>query len=111
MKNKPKTSKILKFLKELKGSYYKNEMVYMEGSCFRLFCILKSIWNSAKPYYSELCGHWVTKIDGKYYDINGEISEEYISSRKFHHIKNKTQLSSAYIPTYERQTTSYDKYR
>lgn len=103
--------KITEFLKELKHSYHKNEIIYTQGSCFRLYSILKTIFPEAVPYYSILEGHWITEIDGKYYDINGEINSEYIADKKFEKVEDSTILSSAYIPTYKRQTTSYNKYK
>lgn len=102
---------ILNFLKELKNSYHKNEMIYTEGSCFRLYSILKTIFVQAKPLYSQKDGHWITEIDGKFYDINGEIFLEYIIEQEYRVITDKTILSSAYIPTYKRQTVSYKKYK
>ena len=101
---------ILKFLKELKSSYHKNEMIYTEGSCFRLYAILKIIFPKASPYYSSLDGHWVTEIYARYYDINGEISLEYITDKKYEKVTDERTLTSAYIPTYKRQSTSYGKY-
>lgn len=82
----------------------------MEGSCFRLYCMLKEINENAKPYYSELDGHWITNIDNKFYDINGELNIEYVEFKKYQCIEDPIVLASAYIPTYKRQCTSYNKY-
>lgn len=101
---------VKEFLKELKSSYHKNEMIYSEGSCFRLYSILKTVFSKASPYYSSLDGHWITEIDGSFYDINGEINLEYIADKKYEKIIDERILASAYIPTYKRQTTSYNKY-
>src|SRR5690606_11923705 len=101
---------ITNFLKELKYSYHKNELIFMEGSCFRLYCMLREISENAKPYYSELDGHWITEIDKKFYHINGEINKDYVEFKNYKHITNETILKSAYIPTYKRQCTSYNKY-
>lgn len=101
---------IIQFLKELKHSYHKNEIIYTEGSCFRLYSILKAIFYQAIPYYSVLDGHWITKIDGKFYDINGEICPEYVAQKRYEKEENTIVLASAYIPTYKRQNTSYNKY-
>lgn len=102
---------ILNFLKELKSSYHKNEMIYTRGSCFRLFSILKTIFSGAVPYYSGLDGHWIVKIEGKFYDINGEINLNYVIDKKYEEITDEVMLSSAYVPTYKRQSTSYNKYK
>lgn len=101
---------IINFLKELKYSYHKNEIVYTEGSCFRLYSILKTIFPQAIPCYSDMDGHWITKIDGKYYDINGEINENFAEQKEYKEITDKITLTSAYIPTYDGQCSSYSKY-
>lgn len=103
-------NKIENFLKELKYSYSENEKIYMEGSCFKIYVILKTLFKDAEPYYSQLDGHWVTKIEDKFYDINGEISKDYIEFKNYEHITDKTILASAYIPTYKGQGVSYSKY-
>lgn len=102
---------IINFLKELKHAYHKNEIIYTEGSCFRLYSILKTIFPEAIPCYSHLDGHWITKIDGKYYDINGEINEDFAEQKEYKEITDKTTLTSAYIPTYKRQSCWYTKYK
>ena len=102
---------ILNFLRELKHAYHKNELIFTEGSCFRLYSILKTIFHQVSPYYSQIEGHWLTEIDGKFYDINGEVSEDYVEHKKYEKITNKITLASAYIPTYKRQTSSYSKYK
>ena len=102
---------ITDFLKELKHSYHKNEIIYTQGSCFRLYSILKTIFLQATPHYSQIDGHWVTEIDGRFYDINGEVNPGYIADKKYEKEENTTVLTSAYIPTYKRQTTSYNKYK
>ena len=104
-------NKIINFLKELKHSYHKNELIYTEGSCFRLYCILKTIYPKAKPLYSNKDGHWITEINNRYYDINGEIEESYIKDKEYEVVTDNTVLSSAYIPTYKRQTSYYNKYK
>lgn len=107
------SKQVTKFLKELKSSYHKNELIYTEGSCFRLYCILKTLFPKANPYYSTVDGHWITEINEKFYDINGEIFTDYINSpsKKYELITDEIVLASAYIPTYKRQTTSYNKYK
>lgn len=102
---------ILEFLKELKYSYYLNEKIYTEGSCFRLYSILKTIFPQSKPLYSIKDGHWVTEIDEKFYDINGEVSPEYLHSKEYDYVVNEIILESAYIPTHNGQSTSYNKYK
>lgn len=102
---------LLEFLKELKYSYHLNAKIYTEGSCFRLYKILQSLFPQAKPYYSQLDGHWIVEIEGKFYDINGEITNQYVESKEYELIVDEITLTSAYIPTFEGQCSSYSKYK
>lgn len=101
---------ILNFLSELKTSYHLNEMIYTQGSCFRLYCILVYLLPEIKPLYSHLDGHWIIEFEDNFYDINGEISKDYVLSKEYRVITDSLTLSSAKIPTYERQCSSYSKY-
>lgn len=101
---------ILDFLKELKYSYHLNAKIYTEGSCFRLYKIFKNIYPQSNPYYSHIEGHWITEIDGKYYDINGEIEKSYVGAKEYYLITDEIILTSAYVPTYKGQCSSYKKY-
>lgn len=102
---------ILEFLKELKYSYHLNAKIYTEGSCFRLYKILKSIYPQANPIFSEKDLHWITEIDGKYYDINGEIFEDYLEFKEYIPITDEKMLETAYISTYGGQSVGNKKYK
>lgn len=99
----------MQFLKELKYSYKNNEKIYTEGSCFRLFIIMELLFD-AKPYYSEIEGHWISEVEGFYYDINGRLSEKYVTDKEYKLITDNVTLESAYVPTYEGQSCSYNNY-
>ena len=101
---------ILEFLKELKYSYHLNAKIYTEGSCFRLYKMLKAIYPQAIPLYSEKDLHWITEIDGKYYDINGELSQDYLEFKEYVPINDQLVLESAYVSTYEGQSSQNKKY-
>lgn len=101
---------IINFLKELKQSFPDAQKVFMEGSCFRLHLILKTIFPSAIPYYSTIDGHWIIKIDGSFYDINGRISECYVRDKEYEAVVDSVILESAKVPTYKGQSVSYSKY-
>lgn len=73
--------------------------------------MLKSLFPQANPYYSYLDGHWIVEIEGKFYDINGEITNQYVESKEYELITDEITLASAYIPTFEGQCTGYGKYR
>lgn len=101
--------KILNFLRELKASDETIARIFLKGSCFRLYKILKVIYPQAQALYSHSDGHWIVKIDEYYYDINGKISEKYVEDQEY-----KTEPESeisAYIPTHTNNIgTYYNKY-
>lgn len=100
---------ILQFLRELKASDEKIIKIYMYGSCFRLYKILKVLYPQAQALYSHSDGHWITKIDNYYYDINGKISEKYVEEKGY--TVEPESEASAYIPTYSNAIgTHYNKY-
>lgn len=101
---------ILSFLYELKNAYTENPNIYMQGSCFRLFKMLKTIWPDSNPYYSQVDGHWITEINNRFYDINGEINKDYVEFKTYKIEGSEVVLASAYIPTYKGQGVSYSKY-
>lgn len=45
--------------------------IYTKGSCYNLYVILKHVYPQAVAYGDE--DHIITEIDGKYYDITGEV--------------------------------------
>jgi len=47
--------------------------IFTKGSCFNFYLILKQMYPQALAYYNE--DHVITFIDGKYYDITGEIKD------------------------------------
>jgi hypothetical protein len=51
--------------------------IYMRGSCFQFFQFLRSIFKEAIPCMSIEKNHVVSLIDGKMYDITGEIPKEH----------------------------------
>lgn len=102
--------KILELIRELKNSSHYIYPIFSYGSCFRLYKILKILFPKAKPYYSDIDGHWITKIGDIFYDIGGEIDKKYVEDKKYELITDKTTLASAYIPTYEGEGVSYSKY-
>lgn len=81
-----------KFLEELRNSADIQYKIFTEGSCFRLYCILKTIFPKAIVYWSDIDGHAITKIEGKYYDIGGEINPSYVEETGYYPVpKNQMQ--------------------
>lgn len=75
---------IKEFLEELRESADIQYKIFTEGSCFRLYCILKTVFPEALPYWSDMDGHAITKIDDKFYDIGGEIAVDYVNSNGYY---------------------------
>jgi hypothetical protein len=79
---------INKLLKELRDSADIQFEIFTEGSCFRLYKILKIIFPTTKAYWSDMDNHCVSLIDGEYYDIGGIIKKSYIETRNYNKIRN-----------------------
>lgn len=106
-----KEPEILKFLKELRNADATIPRIFLEGSCFRLCKILQIIYPEAIPMYSQKDGHWVTKIQEEYYDINGMLSKEYVRDKEYSE-QNEITKESAYVHTHSNQLgTPYSKYK
>jgi len=82
---------IEEFLKELRDSADIQFKIFTEGSCFRLYKILKVVFPEAKAYWSDLDNHCITKINGEFYDIGGAVKKSYIKDRSYYKIR-KSQL-------------------
>lgn len=68
---------ILNFLDALKDSDYYIQFIFIQGGCYQLFKVLKTLDNRAMPYIdSNNKDHIITRIGGCFYDINGLASNE-----------------------------------
>ena len=64
-------NKVERFISTVRDSFIGSQQVYTEGSCYHFYLILKEVFPEAEAYYDA--DHVITKIDGKFYDITGEI--------------------------------------
>lgn len=64
-------NKIEQFISVIRDSFVGSQQVYTEGSCYHFHLILKEVFPNANPYYDM--DHIITEIDGKFYDITGEV--------------------------------------
>lgn len=64
-------NKVESFISKVRDSFIGSQQVYTEGSCYHFYLILKEVFPDAEAYYDE--DHVITKIDGKFYDITGEV--------------------------------------
>ena len=49
------------------------EEIFMEGSCYQFHLFLKRLFPQSIPYLTYHRTHIVTKIDGSFYDILGQV--------------------------------------
>ena len=94
------------FLKELRDSADAQYKIFTEGSCFRLYKILKIIYPNAVAYWSDRDGHCVTKIDKSYYDIGGKLNSKYVDSQYYKIPKN--QLKGYGLLKYTTEENKFD---
>jgi len=64
-----------KVISVIRDSFVGSQQVYTEGSCYHFHLILRVIFPDAEPYYDA--DHVLTCIDGKFYDITGEVQPGY----------------------------------
>jgi len=62
-----------KLIKTIRHSFIGADKVYTNGSCYQFYKILKCAFPQAKAYYDS--NHVITEIDGKFYDITGEVQK------------------------------------
>lgn len=63
--------KVESFIAKVRDSFIGSQQVYTEGSCYHFYLILKEVFPQAICRYDA--DHVVTEIDGKCYDITGEV--------------------------------------
>lgn len=63
--------KILNPIENIRDSHSSMTDIFLFGSCFNFYLILKSFYPAAIPYYNS--DHIITRIGRKYYDITDVI--------------------------------------
>ena len=93
---------ILNFINTLRDSFDGGDEVYLSGSCYHLYKILKTIFPDAECYFSNMHDHVITKIEGVFYDIKGVVNntEGYIPLVE-HKNYNHDTLSSTVFSIYK----------
>ena len=61
---------ILRLLAALRSAHEHMEAIFLQGSCYELYLILRIIHPDAEPWLRK--GHVYTRIDGRFYDIRGQ---------------------------------------
>jgi len=49
------------------------EAIYLNGNCYKLYLLLKKLYPESELYITKEKNHIVTKINGRYYDITGDV--------------------------------------
>ena len=76
-------SQILKFIEDFK-QYDKDgtlEKTFLNGYCYWFAYMLDGRFLNARIQYEPIEGHFVTEIDGRYYDIRGDVTDIYKESK------------------------------
>jgi hypothetical protein len=68
------TTNILQFINAIRKTDKYIEMIYMNGACYQFFLLLKTYFPECEPYITNEKNHVITKYNGKYYDITGQVS-------------------------------------
>ncbi len=63
---------VLGFIRNFAGS----ERVFLEGMCYWFAFILKTRFGG-EIFYDPVQGHFITKINGRFYDVRGDVTEGY----------------------------------
>jgi hypothetical protein len=69
---------ILTFIDALRNSDEYIEHIYLEGGCYQFHLVLKSLIPDCEPFLTVDKNHVVTRYNGKYYDIRGIVSGDFI---------------------------------
>lgn len=60
-----------RFIETIRNSFNGSVDVYTKGSCYQFYLILKEVFPQAIAWDDQ--NHIITEINGKYYDITGEV--------------------------------------
>lgn len=66
--------KVINLIKEIRNSNPVMLDIFLAGSCCNFYFILKTVFPNAKAYFN--IDHVVTEIEGRFFDITGEVSKE-----------------------------------
>ncbi len=69
-------SHVLQTIRLIRDSHSEMGNIFTGGSCMNFYFILRHHYPQASLYYSILHGHVITKIDGQFYDITGQVTKD-----------------------------------
>jgi len=67
---------IEKIIESLRNSDRYIEAIFTEGSCYKFYLFLRTIYPHAEPYFTEDNEHVVTRVGDSFYDITGNVNGE-----------------------------------
>jgi hypothetical protein len=67
-------SGMLHFIDSLRKTDRYIEIIYMNGACYQFHLLLKTFFPESTPFISKEKDHIITKYNGRFYDITGEVS-------------------------------------
>lgn len=68
-----KHKKVLSLIQEISNANPIMQDIFLAGSCLNFYFILKNVFPEAEAYFDH--GHVITKIENRFYDISGEITD------------------------------------
>ena len=71
--NAPDPAEVVAALSDLDPSL---ERICLNGSCYKLYKLLKSVFPDAESYMNATRDHVVTRIGGELYDISGKLPKK-----------------------------------
>jgi len=75
-------TKVINFINHFKEMYPKQiEDMFLHGLCYWFSHILKTQFDG-EQYYDPVGGHFITKIEDHFYDIRGNVDNEYLGENE-----------------------------
>ena len=65
---------VLTLINSLRKTDYYIDVIFMQGACYKFHLFLKELFPDAEPLINRDKDHVVSRIDGKCFDISGEVS-------------------------------------
>lgn len=81
--------RVEKFLFELRSSADIIPKIFTEGSCFKLYLILKIVFPEAIAYWSDIENHCIIFINNQFYDIGGRLNKKYTEDKGYYRIPDE----------------------
>jgi len=64
------------FIESLRESDFYIKHLFLNGSCYKFHVLLSKFYPGCQPWIDAEMTHVITKFEGKFYDIGGEVKSE-----------------------------------